>query len=89
MGTRYCKHFIHSRPSYSEDKIALGFCNVIMLSLPFTINSKGQFKQYKYQCQRWLAGGNIINKSIQPVVTLCLKTQSLELTRDDLQMHSV
>jgi hypothetical protein len=88
IGSRYCKHFIHSRPSCAEEKIALGFCNVIMLSLPFTINSKGQFKQYKYQCQRWLAGGNVLNKSIQPVVTLSLKTQSLELSRSDLRIDS-
>ena len=88
LGTRYCKKFIQSRVSYPEEKIAVGFCNVIMVSLPFSINPRGQFQQYKYQCSRWLAGGNVLNQSIQPVLTLSLKTQSPELTVDELQMNS-
>lgn len=88
LGTRYCRNFAPSSVQHTENKVALGFCNVIMVSLPFQINRRGHFQQYKYQCSRWLAGGNILNQSIQPVITISLKTQSPELTTDALQMNS-
>ena len=71
----------------ANDAVVPGFCNRLSVPLPDIMDPRtGIRMETPLTSCIWTAGGCILNRSIQPVITLCIECDQPELERVDLEL---
>ena len=80
-------HIIDKSYTPANDAVVPGFCNRLSVPLPDIMDpSTGIRMETLLTSSMWTAGGCILNRSIQPVITLCIECDQPELERVDLEL---